>query len=171
MTPAEKQLIDFLRGDSKDVYGRFIDNILNKNHNILWLELTHNYIQWLFPLKEKSNAAYSVPLTDEMVEIISNDNDILTNIKKAFAMMLHFYGFHLDKDTDEISILKSKSWMMMHWLNPYNHNFLRITRILSCLCICEMSNLAKKWLALLEEITKDIPYCNLSKEYWREAVK
>lgn len=163
----DTQLIDFLEGKSKDIYNRDLNSIL-KIQNRWWFEFTHNYIQWLFPLREESNAAYSISLTDEMVDYIKNNETILNNIKLSFIKMLEFYGFSYVNN--EIIPVMSKKEMIIRWMNRGNHNFLRITRILGCLSIVGYDDLAKKWLQVLEELTKDLSYTENSKVYWRDAV-
>lgn len=167
MTQEQKQLLDFLEGTGKDIYNRDLESIL-KTKDMLCFELSHNYIQWLFPLREKSNFAHSIPLTDEMVDYIKSNETILNNIKLSFIKMLEFYGFSYANN--EIIPVMSKKEMIIRWMNRGNHNFLRITRILGCLSIVGYDNLAKKWLQVLEELTKDLSYTEDSKVYWRDAV-
>ena len=170
MTSEEQSLIRFLEGKGRDKYLRTFRSILKHKHNWLWLELTHNYIQWLFPLRESSSFAYSISLTDDMVEYIKQSPEILHNIKQAFFMMLEFYGFHYNENTKEIEIIASPLEMKTKWMSPYNHNYLRITRILGCMSIIGYGDLAKKWLDALEDVTRDIYYCDPSKVYWRDAI-
>lgn len=169
ITKEQQMLLYFLEGNGEDVYGRTLQFILEKESRE-WFELTHNYIQWLFPLREPSNFAYSVSLTDTMVEYIKNNETILENIKKSFKKMLNFYGFDLEEDN--IVIISTHQEMVDNWLNPCNHNFLRITRILGCLSIVGYNDLAKKWLIQLEYVSKGLGYVDKAKakEYWRDAV-
>lgn len=168
MTREQKTLIDFLEGNGEDIYGRTLQSIL-ETPGRWWFEFTHNYIQWLFPLREESNAAYSIPLTDEMVDYIKKNDAILRNIKRSFFKMLEFYGFSYTNNA--IVLVMSTKEMMIRWMNPYNHNFLRITRILRCLSIVGYCDLASEWLESLEEATKNLHYVEKSKEFWREALK
>lgn len=167
MTREQSTLLDFLEGKGEDIYGRTLQSILEIPGR-WWFEVTHNYIQWLFPLREESNAAYSVPLTDEMVDYIKKNDEILRNIKRSFLKMLEFYGF-VCKDNGIVPVI-GRTEMIVKWLNLRNHNFLRITRILGCLSIVGYGDLAKEWLDALEEETKDLHYVEKSKEFWREAV-
>jgi hypothetical protein len=58
---AEK-LISFYEGDTPDHRGRFIDNIWQMSH--FWLEHTHDYVQWLFPIPEAGRFNDFAPLLD-----------------------------------------------------------------------------------------------------------
>ena len=49
---AHSQLVNFYLGDAPDNQGRMIDEILSWKDE--QLEDVHDYIQWLFPLKERS---------------------------------------------------------------------------------------------------------------------
>ncbi len=45
-------VLAFYRGEAADARGRWWRDILAKSDE--WLEATHDYIQWLFPLPERS---------------------------------------------------------------------------------------------------------------------
>src|SRR5690242_21526611 len=60
--PNEK-LLGFYRGTSRDDRGRRIDEIWSFSHE--QLEAVHDYIQWLFPLAERSAFNPGAPLLDE----------------------------------------------------------------------------------------------------------
>lgn len=131
----------------------------------MWLEGTHDYIQWLFPLKEASNAAPSVPLNDKMVDIIKNDPVIKGYLMESFLMMLDFYGFELQEN----GVIARSDPSKVHWTTPYNHNFLRITRIIGCMSICGFEALGEEFCDAVCDVMKDKSYANLSKKYWMDA--
>lgn len=55
-------LIDFYRGEATDHQGRYIDAIWALSP--FWLEHTHDYIQWLFPIPEVGRFnGFAPPLT------------------------------------------------------------------------------------------------------------
>ena len=56
MTP----LVAFNLGEAPDHRGRFVGEILQQDDD--WLEATHDYIQWLFPLREPSQAVPGSPV-------------------------------------------------------------------------------------------------------------
>lgn len=57
--PAPRPLVDFYLGTAPDDHGRTFDAILA--HDDEWLEYTHNFIQWLFPLTSNSGANPTAP--------------------------------------------------------------------------------------------------------------
>lgn len=102
----------FLRGDAPDSRGRRIDDILAFDD--ARLESVHDFIQWLFPLPEPSRAVPGSPvLTPEDAAAIRADLRAQDGLNAALARMLRFY-----EATDA-------------WLAPFDHNHLRITRILA----------------------------------------
>ena len=165
LSKEELLLLDFLKGEGEDFYGRTIAFILGHKGNSMWLEGTHDYIQWLFPLREASNAAPSVPLNDEMVNLIKNDPVTKGYLMESFLMMLDFYGFELQESGVVVYNDPSKN----HWSTPFNHNFLRITRIIGCMSICGFEELGKEFCSAVCEVMKDKPYAISSKKYWIDA--
>jgi Opioid growth factor receptor (OGFr) conserved region len=104
----------FLAGAGTDSRGRSFEMVLALSDDEL--ESIHDYIQWLFPLQTRSGAQPFAPvLTSDEVEAIRTDTAALSNLKRAADRMLRFY-----RDTN---------W----WLRSYDHNHLRITRILRSL--------------------------------------
>ena len=55
-------LLAFYLGSHPDDRGRMLDEILRQDD--FWLEVTHDYVQWLFPLDEVSRANARAPLVD-----------------------------------------------------------------------------------------------------------
>jgi hypothetical protein len=147
------QLIEFYNGTSTDNCGRTINDIHNFNHE--QLENTHDYIQWLFPLLEQSAYNKDAPiLTDKDVLEFVNNNNIKGNLLVSFYIILGFYGFEINKD---LVIKKSYTFNERSkvWLTPFNHNFLRITRILNSLTILGAGPQAISFFECLLEVYKD----------------
>ncbi|KMO33723.1 opioid growth factor receptor-related protein [Methylobacterium aquaticum] len=80
------------------------------------IEGVHDFIQWLFPLREPSRAVPGAPVIGAAeAEAIRHDPWAQDSLTAARARMLFFYA-------------ETKGW-----LRPYDHNHLRITRILTSL--------------------------------------
>ena len=63
------------------------------------------------------------------------------------------------------------TWEMQRtWLNPGNHNFLRITRILGSLAICNCKEYAGMFWDALDEITGSVWFCQTARTYWQDAL-
>lgn len=109
----------------------FIDDIhKNWKGNYQLLEKHHGYIQWLFPNREQGTSPYSQPLTQfEAKEIKKLKEKIL----KSYELILDFFGIELLENGD---LKRSKEYKERYEnLNNFEHNYLRITRILRFLGI------------------------------------
>lgn len=104
----------FLAGTGRDGAGRLLADVLAFDN--ARIEGVHDFIQWCFPLPEASRAVPGAPvLTPEEAEAIRADPAALESLRAATARMVRFY-----EATDG-------------WLRAYDHNHLRITRILTAL--------------------------------------
>jgi hypothetical protein len=155
--PANTRLIGFLSGDSPDGEGRLLGEILS------WpderLERVHDFIQWMFPLTEPSPVNPEAPVLDAATIFeIREQPRLQANVRKAYERMRRFYDGSRD------------------WVTAGNHNHLRITRILKCLCLLGLDAEAKeffKWLSVIDEEERRKPRSGItarSFEFWRRAV-
>jgi Opioid growth factor receptor (OGFr) conserved region len=104
----------FLAGAGHDGRGRWAADVLAFSD--AELEQVHDYIQWLFPLPTRSSAQPDAPvLTEAESDAIQADRRATDTLAQAADRMLRFY-----QGTDA-------------WLTAYDHNHLRITRILRSL--------------------------------------
>ena len=124
-------IIDFLSNTGTDVHGRDLDQILNESDEF-W-ERTHNYIQWLFPLSEASRSVRNSPvLTEDQIETIRRSEMAQVNIQR--------------------SVLRYKEFLAgtTKWRSGYDHNHLRISRVIKSLRLLvsdESANGFKYWVA------------------------
>jgi hypothetical protein len=178
METRESQLIlDFYLGTGTDHMGRCLDEILRRDDR--WLERTHDYIQWIFPLHVGSQFNPNAPLlSDEVREAFLDaanpDNAVLQkNFGTTIQRMLAFYGYFnglLNPDhVEPFGEWRSKA---DNWLSDGNHNYLRITRMLRCMTLLGRHNLALSFRdALLDAASV---YANqISRRtinFWNEAV-
>lgn len=89
-------------------------------------ERHHGFIQWAFPTPQKSYNNFSAPLLDLGTAIwLSEDAESTSFLEKMSVRLLQF--------------LKDNS----HWKTAYNHNHLRITRIIHSLRILHSFELAQ----------------------------
>ena len=166
-TASNSPILRFYSGIGPDHRGRYLRDMLDWDD--VQLESTHDYIQWLFPTSKSSGFnPYAPVLTpDDMAQFRGSD-ELKSNLREAFVVMLRFYGFQLQ----ESEIQPSADWESRStiWLRPDNHNHLRITRILTALSFLGCHDLAAAFLAALEKIGDDA----ISKEtrtFWRRAVR
>lgn len=136
----ESVLVQFIRGDGQDHRGRTLDDVLALDN--FWLEHTHDYIQWLFPLPEPSRANFMAPiLTDEDRAAFQGDDNLKLQHRRALDRMLGFFG--LVRRNLEIKALPGLNLKDHIWLKSGGHNHLRITRIIRSLHCCDQPELAR----------------------------
>lgn len=169
----KSRLVAFYLGMGTDDRGRMIDDMLSWNDE--QLEIVHDYIQWLFPLKEKSAFNSSAPiLSNEDIASFINDTEIKHKLLRSLTRLLDFYGFAISVENRPETITKSEKFekKSRNWISLRNHNFLRITRILKSLVLLNYGDLAAAFLNVLEEIYKDNSAIigTQTLKYWREAV-
>lgn len=151
--PEESALIKFFRGDGTDHAGRTIEDILALDD--FWLEHTHDYLQWLFPIPEPSQYNAWVPvLTQEDIAWFRTDRYLGTQQVRALDRMLAFYG--LERRGGEILPLSDLNMKTHIWLKPAGHNHLRITRIIRSLQYCSQPELAHRLQSAVIELGESV---------------
>jgi len=145
------RLLAFFRGETDD-RGRTLDAILRWNRERL--EDTHDYIQWLFPLRDRSGANPSAPtLSDADIDAFHTDPALQAQLLRALRMMLQFYGLQLlDTIPPQVTRRDDFNAIAPAWIEPGNHNFLRLTRILKCLRTLGLGSHADAMFAALQAI-------------------
>lgn len=162
------KIIDFYRGTGTDAADRTLDEILSKRHD--WMEACHDYIQWLFPLRDVSNFNPDAPLlTDEDVRIFKEDDIIKFNYVFGIYKMLDFLGIRANDEEFELGSAFEKQ--KYTWCE-FNHNALRITRFLASMSTLGKQEFAQKLLAFMKKTHAELGV-NLSSNvwmYWDDAV-
>lgn len=118
------------------------------------LEHVHDFIQWLFPLRERSGANPTAPrLDDATVSAFHQRPDLRANLRRSYDRMLAFYK--ADRG----------------WLTPGNHNHLRLTRMLISLRTLGLEGEARELYGYVTAIAKQRGgVTSDSLRYWREAM-
>ncbi|MEG5171241.1 opioid growth factor receptor-related protein [Microcoleus sp. B3-D7] len=170
----QNKILAFYLGQQPDSQGRAIEDMWSWDYQKL--ESVHNYIQWLFPLREKSRFNSSAPtLNDEVIQAFRTTEELRSRLVKSLKVMLAFYGLECrEGENAEIVIAKSEEYLSRkrEWIEPFNHNYLRLTRILTSLTNLGLKNYALALFRCLDEIY------NENKEiiglktytYWKNAV-
>ena len=110
----ECMIVTFLKGSGVDAYGRRLDQILAETDE--YWEHTHNFIQWLFPLDEESRSVRGSPvLEEEHMRAIRESESARNNLQR--------------------SVTRYKDFLVgtTNWRSGYDHNHLRISRVIKCL--------------------------------------
>ncbi len=142
----------FLEGEGPDGRGRTVFDVLAFDD--VALERTHDFIQWLFPLREPSGAAPDAPvLADADIAAIQDSVAAQCALAAATDRMDAFYAATHD------------------WLMPNDHNHLRITRIIRSLRLLRGDEAADAFKAVIVarvEATR-APVSARSRGYWATA--
>lgn len=142
----------YLVGVGRDGRGRLAADALAFSDERL--EEVHDYIQWLFPLQTRSGAQPGAPvLTPAEMDVIRMDRNAQNTLAKAAERMLLFY--------------QNTQW----WLSSFDHNHLRITRIIHSLKLLVSPEEARRFhyaiLAINEAAGSSVNARSL--QFWMDA--
>lgn len=147
-------LVGFYRDGARDDRGRTLDEILSWGDEEL--EDVHDFIQWLFPLPERSGANPEAPVLDaETVRTFHETPAMQERLRRAFERMLRFYGLRWDGDT--VSRAEDFRGRAQNWLWPGNHNHLRLTRMMRSLLVLGLEAESKGLFRALNGIYREYP--------------
>ena len=168
-------LVPFYLGEKQDLEGRMIHDMWAWDFEDL--ECTHDYIQWLFPISQKSAFNVDAPIVDkEVIQAFQSDRRLHQNLLKSFVVMLRFYGLQCDRnEAGKVVVSRSEDYPIRkgEWLCMFNHNYLRITRILKCLMIFGLEDEARAFYECLRQIYREDSdqIGGETFQYWTNAVK
>ena len=167
MSNPDMQLIAFYRGEGDDHQGRRIHDIWVLSP--FWLEHTHDYIQWLFPIPEAGRFNSFAPLLGEVARAAFAENEMLrANQRRSLDTMLAFFG--LTRRELVIEALPELNMREHIWLKRGGHNHLRISRIIRSLHLCHQPELAAAFQQAVIEIgTTQGIVSEQSLAYWQAA--
>jgi hypothetical protein len=142
----------FLEGQLPDSKGRYLQDILNFSD--YEIENTHDFIQWVFPLAEASRSNFTAPVLEKFeIEEIRSSNVAKINIINASQWYLSF--------------LKRQN----HWIRDYDHNHLRITRVIKSLRLLVSNETADSFYDDIKHQLRDHIY-NINEKavrFWNNA--
>ena len=165
-------LVRFYLGTGTDARGRHIDEIWEWDDEEL--EFVHDYIQWLFPLQEPSAFNSRAPrLTAADITAFQRSGTLRAQLGKSYQRMLRFYGLRLEW-VDGARVVPGPEFdrRKRGWLNPNNHNHLRLTRIMTSMATLGLSDEALALQAPLLDLAVQNPSAvtRQTVAYWRRAV-
>jgi len=161
------QLIEFYRGTSSDARGRNLERIWAYSDNEM--EDHHDFIQWLFPLQEPSQFNPNAPvLSDEDIRIFRENASLRENLARSFERFLSFLG--LARDEKRIGPGPDYERRSGVFTSP-NHNWLRITRVLTSLRLLGLEADGQAFFACLQDLVKNgqARVSNDTMAYWQNA--
>jgi hypothetical protein len=162
-------LLTFYYGSHPDHKGRMLAEILRQDD--LWFELTHDYIQWMFPLTDLSRASLNAPVLDrETIAAFKIDEVLRNHMRASFVRMLAYFGLRVSRD----GISQADNWAMrkQEWFTENTHNSLRITRMLKSLRLLGFEWEAKTLLTALDALCESESDCGIdatARSHWKAA--
>ena len=141
----------FLLAKEPDFKCRMIQDIWNYSDEEI--EGIHDFIQILFPLNKKSQSVFHGHHldTDDLVQSLKDDEQVKENILKSSEWFLSFLKRH------------------DYWKRGYNHNQLRISRIIECLRLIVGDKEANSFYKLIKILTKNANLNKKTTEFWDNA--
>lgn len=150
-------IVPFYLGEQPDAEGRKIQEIWTWDFEEL--ECVHDYIQWLFPLPERSAFNPDAPVVDDgVIQAFHANPQLQQNLLKSLTTMLRFYGLQGGKDSaGQFVVTKSEEYpdRKREWICLMDHNYLRITRILKCLTVLGLESYAQAFYRCLAKIYRE----------------
>ena len=142
---------NFLLATEPDFKDRMIQDIWNYSDEEI--ESIHDFIQILFPLNKKSQSVFHGYYldTDILVQSLKGDEQVKGNILKSSKWFLSFLKRH---DC---------------WKRGYNHNQLRITRVIECLRLIVGEKEANSFYESIIGICENHRLNPNSIKYWKNA--
>ena len=121
------KLIAFYRGEGTDARGRTLAEVGAFSDGRM--EAVHDFIQWLFPLRESSRFNPDAPLlTDADVAAFRAEPALREALRASLVRFLAFLGLAIEGER----VVEGTEFALKAdvWRFP-NHNWLRITRVLA----------------------------------------
>lgn len=148
------------------------------------LEQCHDYIQQIFPLPEKSLYNPSAPIISlQIFSAFRQRADLRGQLRKSFIRILSFYGLEhriIAVDSGRIEdalmeIVKAPNFdtASRRWVNLFDHNHLRITRIIRCLRVLGLEQEAEAFFLTLASVYDSCggKISKRSLTFWTRAAK
>jgi hypothetical protein len=152
-------IIAFYLEQNTDHAGRYLHDVLSYSDQDL--EDTHDYIQWLFPLVERSKFNPFAPVLNADTQArFRRDSDLQAILCTSCHRMLQFYGLVCDAPKPPASVVAlqpSFDQVRHQWMTPNNHNHLRLTRILKSLQLLGLEKCSRSIYQRLIAIASNQP--------------
>ncbi|APW64000.1 opioid growth factor receptor-related protein [Paludisphaera borealis] len=161
------QLVQFHRGKANDSESRSLADFWSFSDS--QMESRHDFIQWMFPLEEPSSFNPNAPiLTRADLEAFRDDPALRDNLLRSFDRFLAFLG--LAREGDRVvpaADFEKKQWR----LTEPNHNWLRITRVLTSLRLLGLGNQSEAFYQGLERLVEQgkARISADTRAYWKNA--
>ena len=177
--PSTYQIIRFYDPtlQATDSEGRTLGSILAWDDRKL--EDCHNYIQWLFPLPERSSMSYSAPIINHTTfNAFRGRPELRDRMHDSLRRICRFYGFDFQASNDlkdfRIERFEDRKFetRAQNWVKGFTHNHLRITRIIRSLRVLGLEAEATAFFRAVEDVYNTTGRIGArSLLYWTRAVE
>ena len=142
----------FLTNQGSDFKGRTLDEIWSYSDNEI--EGTHDFVQLVFPTNKPSQATFNKLYLDNeiLIDKLKNSSEVTKNIMKSACWYLSF----LERNDA--------------WQKGYDHNQLRITRVIESLRLLVSDESADEFFKAILRLVKDPTILNpTTMKFWEDA--
>jgi len=164
------KLTDFYRDEAPDDEQRMLSRMWQWSDEDL--EITHDFIQWMFPLAERSQHHPDAPVILPMeIAVFRADERIQENLRRSYKRILSFFGLAASDVGEVVEGPNFEERVPDVWAAP-NHNWLRITRILRSSRLLGLAIEAAGLFNRLEAIysSRRFPITAETFQYWMQAM-
>lgn len=161
------RLVEFYRGTGEDSEGRKLADVWAFSDDEM--EFHHDFIQWMFPLEEPSRFNFRAPtLSDEDIRAFRDEPALRANLERSLDRFLAFLG--LAREGNRVIPAADFEAKREVFLAP-DHNWLRITRVLTSLRLLGLGDLSRALYDGLVDLMKDgrARITAETRRYWRDA--
>lgn len=148
-----RDVVEFYRGEA-NVDGVTFNDVMSWKGTVN-MEGKHHFIQWLFPLRKQGGSNPTAPVIDQRVKhAFGNDPVLFQRMMQALDLMLDHYG--LKREGHDI-VRDPARWAQRQvvWLNANNHNYLRLTRMITSMQELGCGNSAQALGRCLKDIYRN----------------
>ena len=152
-------LTSFYLKESQNSDGRYLEEIWAWSDDD-W-EMEHDFIQHLFPTDQASAFNADAPILDETtIKEWHQDRLLQHNLRLSYERWLRYCGIERVDGKLHLADRKPNVW------GRFNHNWLRITRVLKSLTLLGLVTEAKEFFQLLREL-RETGSVAVGDETWR----
>jgi hypothetical protein len=160
------RLTEFYRGQAPDNRGRMISDLWAFSDDRM--EAVHDFIQWMFPLREPSQFNPAAPLlSDADIMEFRADPAMLESLRRSFERFLTFLGLRFEAGV----VVEGTDFARKDdvWRFP-NHNWLRITRVLASTRMLGLEPESRAFFEFLKALRGRFPAIDPDTfGYWQRA--
>ncbi|ELP88939.1 hypothetical protein EIN_489980 [Entamoeba invadens IP1] len=157
---------------------QFYSELMNRSNEkrYVFMEIRHDYIQWLFPTFGQSmfNSS-SFSLSPYEVIEMRKDAAVAVRFVRFYKMFLDFLGGELvDLEKGEIRVNTNKKMRLERFdnFNTNEHNFFRVTRIINSLRAFGFERYIPQFMKFFEDNMASFKHCLTSfHKFWKKAAQ